>query len=600
MRFAARWAYSPYRLRPVRISLLVRPVLALLLVLGASPLVAQTPALGPEFQVNTYTTDHQSHPSTAMAADGCIIVAWDSVGEDGSQLGVVARVYDPLGVPKTAAISRSTHTPRDSSSSRPSPAARTATSSSPGRATRTGPRTASSGSGSTKTETRSGRRVCGEHIHHELAGDSSAAMDSAGNFVIVWMSFAGDGAGFGISGQRFNTAGAPLGGEFVVNTTTADNQMYPSVAMALGGEFVVAWQSLDQDGDQEGIFARRYDSSGNPLSSEIPVNTYTTDRQIRASVDIEASGGFVVAWQSEGQDGERVGSLRATFRRSRGPDHGRARAERVHNRGPEEPPRRSHRRWRLPRRLGRRGARRLDEPDLGPPVRRGLDGPRRCVPRQRVRHVEQPDETGGRVRPPRGLRHRLAESRAGRRQLRDLRPAGRLSRRRVGRDRRAGPRFRLVQHQRSARDGRDRLGRSLLAQRGSGENLPPAGDRDRDFSGPAGPVYTINDASAATDRSPPARRGTASRRPAIATRSASPAPGPSPTGTPLSWKTCRPRGCRRPGRCTSARAFPTFRSTISSTNSSRRSSTDASRRAASAEATAPGTPPCGNRWRSSC
>ncbi len=88
----------------------MRSLLVLVLALGASALIAQTPALGPEFQVNTYTTADQSHPSAAMAADGCIVVAWDSVGEDGSQLGVVARVYDPLGVPKTADLQVNTYT----------------------------------------------------------------------------------------------------------------------------------------------------------------------------------------------------------------------------------------------------------------------------------------------------------------------------------------------------------------------------------------------------------------------------------------------------------------------------------------------------------
>ena len=61
---------------PVRIKFLMgslavkRSVLVILLALGAFGLIAQTPALGPEFQVNTYTTNPQSHPSAAMAADG--------------------------------------------------------------------------------------------------------------------------------------------------------------------------------------------------------------------------------------------------------------------------------------------------------------------------------------------------------------------------------------------------------------------------------------------------------------------------------------------------------------------------------------------------
>ena len=42
------------------------------------------------------------------------------------------------------------------------------------------------------------------------------------------------------------------------------------------GDFVVAWQSLSQDDSSYGIFARRFDSSGNPLDpNDFQVNTFT-------------------------------------------------------------------------------------------------------------------------------------------------------------------------------------------------------------------------------------------------------------------------------------------------------------------------------------
>jgi len=290
----------------------MRTLAALVLTVAASPLAAQIPSLGPELQVHTYTTGHQADPSIAMAADGCIVVAWDSVGKDGSQLGVVARVYDPLGVPKTPELQVNTYT--TGQQQLPAIACR------PNcdfvvawQSDQDGSLDGIFGQRFNENGVAQGGEFAVNTFTTSTQEAPSAGMDSAGNFVIVWMSFAGDGSGFGISGQRFSTAGAPLGGEFVVNTTTSGNQMSPSVAMALGGEFVVVWQSPDQDGDQEGIFARRYDSSGNPLSSEIPVNTYTTDRQFRASVDIEPTGGFVVAWQSEGQDGNGSGVFARRF-----------------------------------------------------------------------------------------------------------------------------------------------------------------------------------------------------------------------------------------------------------------------------------------------
>jgi hypothetical protein len=54
------------------------------------------------------------------------------------------------------------------------------------------------------------------------------ASDASGNFVVVWQK----GFVSNVHGQRFDSAGAPLGGEFVVNTYTFYDQRLPSVAAA--------------------------------------------------------------------------------------------------------------------------------------------------------------------------------------------------------------------------------------------------------------------------------------------------------------------------------------------------------------------------------
>ena len=43
------------------------------------------------------------------------------------------------------------------------------------------------------------------------------------------------------------------GTEFQVNTTTADKQELPSVTALNDGGFVVTWQSHGQDGDRDGV-----------------------------------------------------------------------------------------------------------------------------------------------------------------------------------------------------------------------------------------------------------------------------------------------------------------------------------------------------------
>ncbi|MDO6805822.1 hypothetical protein Q4595_25425, partial [Wenyingzhuangia sp. 1_MG-2023] len=73
---------------------------------------------------------------------------------------------------------------------------------------------------------------------------------------------------------------------------------------ALGsGGYVVVWTSNGQDGDADGVYARIYDADGNAISAELAVNSYTTNNQNDASVTALADGGFVVTWTSESQDG---------------------------------------------------------------------------------------------------------------------------------------------------------------------------------------------------------------------------------------------------------------------------------------------------------
>ena len=47
--------------------------------------------------------------------------------------------------------------------------------------------------------------------------------------------------------RRFGSNGLPIGGQFLVNTYTTNEQIWPSVAVAPSGDFVVAWESYGSD-----------------------------------------------------------------------------------------------------------------------------------------------------------------------------------------------------------------------------------------------------------------------------------------------------------------------------------------------------------------
>ena len=125
------------------------------------------------------------------------------------------------------------------------------------------------------------------------------AIDVAGNFVVVWNSYLQDKSSNGVFAQRFDQNCSPLGEEFQINTTSGGNQREPSVAMDTAGNFVVVWQGPGTvEEDKEDIFARRFNLNGQPVGSEFRVNTNTNDKQLCPRTAMNNDGRFVIAWES--------------------------------------------------------------------------------------------------------------------------------------------------------------------------------------------------------------------------------------------------------------------------------------------------------------
>ncbi len=121
-----------------------------------------------------------------------------------------------------------------------------------------------------------------------------------GGFVVTWESYRRDAPmGNGVFGRRFNSSGVGLGTEFAVNTYTTHEQQRPSVAGTKAGGFVVVWESYGEEGGRDyGVFGRLYDSTGSTVGGEFAVNQYTTDEQRSPTVAALSAGGFVVSWQA--------------------------------------------------------------------------------------------------------------------------------------------------------------------------------------------------------------------------------------------------------------------------------------------------------------
>ena len=219
-----------------------------------------------EARVNTYTSGNQHDPSVTGLAGGNYVVTWedDSGHGEGSSQDIRAQVYNALG----QAV---------------------------------------------------GEEVLVNTTTYDEQANPKVADLKDGGFVVTWHSERQDGDGndvYNVYGQRYDSAGAAKGDEFLINTNTSGNQYYSSVAKH-GDGFAVTWYDTDGSNESQGgsswdVFAKTFTTKDGTTPVDTPVagvdeflvNTFTTEYQYQPDIAGLADGGFVVTWQSERQDGD--------------------------------------------------------------------------------------------------------------------------------------------------------------------------------------------------------------------------------------------------------------------------------------------------------
>lgn len=294
-----------------RLTLLVACSFATMYV-GSTPAAGQP--IGPEFQVNTYTTGRQYRAKVAGNAAGSFVVVWWSAGQDGDGYGVFAQRYDASGAPAGDEFQVNLATTGDQRE----PAVAVDDS---GEFTVVWESALSYGSPDVVVGRRfdqTGQPLGGEFEIGEGDGQAftglAVAPASAGGVVVVWPGSVpiGPGGSSGLVARRFDSTGLPLGDGFLVNSSGATTD-YPSVATSPDGSFVVAWSESNGPDSGYDVFARRYDAGGLPLDGEFQVNSFTSSNQMYAVVATSAAGDFVVAWVSDEQDGSQKGVFGQRF-----------------------------------------------------------------------------------------------------------------------------------------------------------------------------------------------------------------------------------------------------------------------------------------------
>lgn len=124
-----------------------------------------------------------------------------------------------------------------------------------------------------------------------------------GGFVIAWDGWSTNSAGsaaLGVYAQVFSASAQPLGGEITLNTHIGGNQAQPILTALAGGGFVAVWESNNQVTGNSGwdIFGQIFSASGARIGPEFLVNTTTARNQMDAVVTSLRDGGFLVVWEA--------------------------------------------------------------------------------------------------------------------------------------------------------------------------------------------------------------------------------------------------------------------------------------------------------------
>jgi hypothetical protein len=253
-----------------------------------------------EFRISKPHQQDQFSPSVAGLKEGGFVVAWNSIGSDrdiyaqryhsdGSRAGGEFRI----GV-------QTDHAQRDTSVA----------------ALADGGFVVVWSSVLTSSDVRIfGQRynAVGRPIGHELqpsgAGDIAngpfVAALADGGFVTTWSSKHQGDSEFMTYARRYQANGRPVAKRFLVDKTTLDSRS-PAAGLSNGG-FVIAWSYLRRAPSDYEVRGKQYLPSGGPDGAKFPVNSYRKSAQNYPAVAALADGGYVVVWQSLNQDGSQEG-----------------------------------------------------------------------------------------------------------------------------------------------------------------------------------------------------------------------------------------------------------------------------------------------------
>jgi hypothetical protein len=226
--------------------------------------------LGGEFQVNTYTTGFQFDPAAVSDGTGNFVVVWSSNGSDAtdtSGTSIHAQRLDAGGTPVGPQFQVNTYT----TGNQYSPAM--AVDGAGNFVVAWGNEPVGGGIRAQRFDA-GGSAVGAEFLVNSYTTcchrEPRVAREAGGSFVVVWESYGSvgpDTIGRSIQGRRYDASGVPVGSQFQVNSYRNLDQRRPAVATVGTDAFVALW---DSDGgplgsDESGLSVRGQRFAANGL-----------------------------------------------------------------------------------------------------------------------------------------------------------------------------------------------------------------------------------------------------------------------------------------------------------------------------------------------
>ena len=142
--------------------------------------------------------------------------------------------------------------------------------------------------------------------HTTTAGnqvDPSVTLLTNGTYVVSWFDTVSDDALL----QRYSSSGARLGSEIRIFDAES-----PTISSLAGGGFVAVWER-ESVFTGYNLYTQRFDANGVKLGGEVLVNTTVLGDQVSGEAVGLAGGGYVIVWEASRQDGNGLGIYSQRF-----------------------------------------------------------------------------------------------------------------------------------------------------------------------------------------------------------------------------------------------------------------------------------------------